>query len=130
MKISLYCTLAEMRQFLLESTCKSFIPKRLLDNEKVFPERRMEDALIHVEAERKTDLEQSRELVFVEAENIMGIIYNSKSGSSRLKWRQVYGELGRLTGEASVNTLVNLFATGIKDIEPMKEEELEESEEE
>ncbi|NIM45546.1 MAG: hypothetical protein GTO54_07980 [Nitrososphaeria archaeon] len=115
-----------MREFLLESTCKSFIPKRHEESEKVFPERRNEDAFIYIEAEKKMDLEHTRELVFVEAENIMGIIYNSKSGNTRLKWRQVYGELGRLTGEASVNTLVNLFSSGIKIIEPLKAEEVEE----
>ena len=121
MKIQLYCTLDEMKSFLVESTCKSFIPKEYLENEKVFPERRNEKASIYVEAERKVDLETMGEITFVEAENVIGIIYNSKSGRSRLKWRQVYGRLGKLTGEASTNTLVNLFATGIRTIEPVKE---------
>jgi hypothetical protein len=120
-KIQLYCTLDEMRGFLVESTCKNFIPRDYLDNERIFPERRDERASIYVEAERKNDLESMGEIVFVEAENVIGIIYNSKSGRSHLKWRQVYGKLGKLTGEASTNALVNLFAAGIRTIEPVKE---------
>jgi len=42
---------------------------------------------------------------------VLGIIYNSKSGRTQLKWRHLKGRVGRLSGEASPNTLVNLFAS-------------------
>ena len=122
MKIQLYCTLKEMKEFIVESTCKDFIPKKFMDNDKIFIERRMENSLIYVEADKKIDLQYSDEIVFVEVDNVMGIMYNSKSGNSRLKWRQVSGELGKLTGEASMNSIVNLYSANIKGIEPVKEE--------
>lgn len=123
MNIQLYCTLKEMKEFMVESTCRSFIPHKYLVDENIFPERRTKDSAIYVEAERKVDIEQMDDLTFVEVENVMGVIYNSKSGRSSLKWRQVYGELGKLSGEASTNTIVNLFAIGIKGIEPVKVED-------
>ncbi len=120
--IQLYCTLKEMKEFLVESTCRSFIPHKYLVDENIFPERRSRDSEIYIEAERKVEIDQMDDLTFVEIENVMGIIYNSKSGRSSLKWRQVYGELGKLSGEASTNTIVNLYTIGIKGIETVNEE--------
>ena len=119
MKIEAYCSLEEIRRFLIESTCKSFIPREYLRSKEVFPERRMKEALIYVEAEIKEDLQQIGDITFIRAKNVLGIIYASKSGRTRLKWRQVHKDLGKLTGEASSNTLVNLFTVGIKRIEPV-----------
>ena len=122
MKIKAYCTLEEMRRFLIESTCKSFIPTEYLEDHEVFPERRVKDALVYIEAAEKQDLQQIGEITFIRARDVLGIIYNSKSGRSHLKWRQIHKDLGKLTGEASSNTLVNLFTVGIRKIEPIEQD--------
>jgi len=122
MKIEAYCTLEEMRRFLIESTCKSFIPTEYLKDHEVFPERRVKDALVYIEAAEKQDLQQIGEITFIRARDVLGIIYNSKSGRSHLKWRQIHKDLGKLTGEASSNTLVNLFTVGIRKIEPIEQD--------
>ncbi len=42
-------------------------------------------------------------------EMYLGIIYNSKSGNTSLKWRQIRRNNGKVTGEASANSLTNLL---------------------
>ena len=113
MRISLFCTLDEFRRFLIESTCASFIPKEYLKRRDIFPERRNPPGRIHVEAEDKKDLRVINDVVFVSAKNPMGIIYESKSGRSKLKWRQISESIGKLEGEITVNTLVNLITARI-----------------
>ena len=66
---------------------------------------------MYVEAEDKETVHQIREIRFARVSNVLGIIYNSKSGRTQLKWRHLKGRVGRLSGEASPNTLVNLFAS-------------------
>ena len=66
---------------------------------------------MYVEAEDKETVGQLREIRFARVSNVLGIIYNSKSGRTQLKWRHLKGRVGRLSGEASPNTLVNLFAS-------------------
>jgi hypothetical protein len=66
---------------------------------------------MYVEAEDKETVHQIREIRFTRVSNVLGIIYNSKSGRTQLKWRHLKGRVGRLSGEASPNTLVNLFAS-------------------
>ena len=46
---------------------------------------------------------------------MLGIIYKSKSGSTNLKWRQIRGRGGKVTGEASTNSLVNLITAKVID---------------
>jgi hypothetical protein len=46
---------------------------------------------------------------------VLGIIYNSKSGLTKLKWRHIKDVLGKLSGEASGNSVVNLFEAEILD---------------
>lgn len=121
MEIRVYCTLKEMKTFLIESTCKNFIPMQYIDDNTIFIERKNTDSKIHVEAEKKEDVTEIGEISFVKAENIIGIFYNSKSGNTNLKWRQLYGELGKLTGTCSNNTSVNLFSIGIRNIETITE---------
>ena len=123
MRIEAFCTLDEMRRFLIESTCKNFIPERFLRDRKVFPERRGKNGIIYVEAEKKEDLSEIRDITFVKVRNVLGIIYTSKSGRSRLKWRAIVRDVGKLTGEASSNTLVNLITAGIRNIQAAKAEE-------
>ena len=94
------------------STCRSYIPEEFLGDERVFPERMVDSGTMYVEAEDKETLQKSRELVFVKASNVLGIIYNSKSGNTKLKWRATKEDIGRLAGEASANSLVNLYEAG------------------
>ena len=97
---------------MIVSTCDSFIPDQLVGDESIFPERASENGTMYVEAEDKETLEQIREIKFMRVSNVLGIIYNSKSGNTHLKWRQFKGDLGKLSGEASTNTIVNLSTVG------------------
>jgi hypothetical protein len=94
------------------STCASFMPDNLIKEESIFPERSAESGTMYVEAEDKETVQQIRDIRFTRVSNVLGVIYNSKSGRTKLKWRQVKGSIGRLTGEASPNSLVNLLASG------------------
>lgn len=110
-KIDSICDLGDFRIFMIMSTCQSYIPIDLDEDETVYPERSSDKGTMYVEAEDKETIQQMREIRFTRASNVLGIIYNSKSGNTQLKWRHVKGRMGRLTGEASTNTLVNLFAS-------------------
>ena len=111
MKIDVVCSLTNFRQFLIISMCYSFTPLNILHNEKIFPERTSGHGTVYVEAEDKQTIQKIREITFVQISDILGIIYNSKSGRTRLKWRSLRDDLGKLTGEVSSNSLVNLFAS-------------------
>lgn len=93
------------------STCQSYIPREYDEDETIYPERASESGTMYVEAEDKETVGQIREIRFARVSNVLGIIYNSKSGRTQLKWRHLKGRVGRLSGEASPNTLVNLFAS-------------------
>ena len=54
-----------------------------------------------------------RNVRFVRVADVLGVIYNSKSGNTRLIWRQIRGNLGKVTGEASPNSIVNLIEAGV-----------------
>jgi hypothetical protein len=97
------------------STCKSFIPRNLYENKQIFPERSSSNGAMYVEAEDKQTIKKIKDLTFVNVSEILGIIYNSKSGKTRLKWRYMKDNIGKLTGNISSNTLVNLFASGALD---------------
>jgi hypothetical protein len=56
-------------------------------------------------------------MTFVNARDILGIIYNSKSGNTSLKWRQIKRNNGKVTGEASANSLTNLSESGVLTLE-------------
>ncbi|PCN50474.1 hypothetical protein B6U99_04280 [Candidatus Geothermarchaeota archaeon ex4572_27] len=123
MKIEVYCTLEEMKRFLIESTCKSFIPREYAEDPEILFERDESEGRIYVEAEEKSEVARIRNLTFVRVKNVLGIKYVSKSGNTRLTWRQIYKDLGKLSGEASGNTIVNLFESGIKNIQVIREGE-------
>ncbi|MHB1908295.1 MAG: hypothetical protein ACYCQJ_05405 [Nitrososphaerales archaeon] len=107
------CELDSFRHFLIQSTCMSFIPEGYLRDEEVFPEKEGETGSIYIEAADKVTLKQIRDITFVNARDILGIIYVSKSGNTRLKWRENRGTMGKVTGEASTNSLVNLFSARV-----------------
>lgn len=107
------CELEYFRRFLIQSTCLSFMPEGYLRDEEVFPEKEGETGSIYIEAADKVTLKTIRDITFVNARDILGIIYVSKSGNTRLKWRESRGGMGKVTGEASTNSLVNLFSARV-----------------
>jgi hypothetical protein len=121
-EIDATCHLEAFRRFLVNSTCRSFIPESYLRDPEVFPEKESEPGSIYIEAADKVTLKRIRDITFVNANEVLGIIYTSKSGHSRLKWRQLSGSTGRVSGDASNNSLVNLSMARI--ITPEYVEEL------
>lgn len=115
MKIDVVCSLESFRRFMILSTCNSFIPDEFLEDDNVFPERPIESGTMYVEAEDKETLRKIRQIEFTRVSNVLGVIYNSKSGLTKLKWRQTKNFLGKLGGKSSGNSLVNLFEAGILD---------------
>ncbi|HZC88373.1 MAG TPA: hypothetical protein VE199_02050 [Nitrososphaera sp.] len=79
----------------------------------VFPEREEGPGAIYIEAADKVTLKKIREMTFVNAKEILGIIYSSKSGNTQLKWRQTRKRIGKVQGFASPNALVNLVESGV-----------------
>ena len=89
------------------------MPRSYIEDEEVFPEREESLGSIYVEAADKVTLKKIRDITFVNARDVLGIIYNSKSGNTTLKWRQLRRRGGKVTGEASSNSLVNLAEGGV-----------------
>ncbi len=106
-------SLESFRKFIIVSTCRSFIPESYLRDFEVFPEREEGPGAIYIEAADKVTLKKIREMTFVNAKEILGIIYSSKSGNTQLKWRQTRRKSGRVQGDASANALVNLVESGV-----------------
>jgi hypothetical protein len=106
-------SLDSFRRFVMASTCNSFVPKSYLEDFEVFPEREEGLGSIYVEAADKVTLKKIRDITFVNARDVLGIIYNSKSGNTSLKWRQIRRNNGKVSGEASSNSLVNLAEVGV-----------------
>ncbi len=107
------CSLESFRRFVILSTCNSFIPETYFEDYEVFAEREETPGLIYVEAADKVTLKKIRDMIFVNAKDVLGIIYSSKSGNTNLKWRQIRRNSGKVTGDASTNTLVNLTEAGV-----------------
>jgi hypothetical protein len=61
-----------------------------------------------VEAEDKVSLKKIGEIQFTKAENVVGVVYNSKSSSTKLRWTRSVGGLGKLKGEASVRSVLKM----------------------
>jgi hypothetical protein len=111
--ISTPATLESFRRFIISSTCKSYAPKSYLEDSEVFAEREDNLGAIYVEAADKVTLKKIRDITFMNARDVLGIIYNSKSGNTSLKWRQIRRMEGKVTGEASPNSLTNLAESGV-----------------
>ncbi|MEK6919670.1 MAG: hypothetical protein AABX62_01350 [Thermoproteota archaeon] len=114
-KLETTCSLESFRRFMITSTCRSFIPPEYESQQSVFPERSREQGTMYVEAEDKVTLSKVNDITFAQVSYVLGIIYNSKSGHTQLKWRHVKDDMGRLSGEASTNTMVNLYEAGALD---------------
>ncbi len=114
-KLETSCPLESFRRFMITSTCRSFIPPDYESDGQVFPERPRDQGTMYVEAEDKVTLNRVNEITFVKVSYVLGIIYNSKSGHTQLKWRHLKDDMGRLNGEASTNTMVNLYEAGALD---------------
>ena len=106
-------SLDNFRKFVIASTCSSFAPNSYMDDIEVFPEREESLGSIYVEAADKVTLKKIRDITFVNARDVLGIIYNSKSGNTSLKWRQIRRNNGKVVGQASSNSLVNLAQSGV-----------------
>ena len=106
-------SLESFRKFIIMSICKSLIPESYFRDYEVFPEREEGPGAIYIEAVDKVTLKRIREMTFVNAKDILGIIYSSKSGNTRLKWRQIRKKSGKVNGTASPNALVNLVESGV-----------------
>ncbi len=106
-------SLDNFRKFVIASTCTSFAPNSYMDDIEVFPEREESLGSIYVEAADKVTLKKIRDITFVNARDVLGIIYNSKSGNTSLKWRQIRRNNGKVVGKASSNSLVNLAQSGV-----------------
>ena len=110
-------SLESFRRFIIASTYSSFAPRSYLEDPEVFAEREEEQGSIYVEAADKVTLKKIREITFVNAKDVLGVIYSSKSGNTSLKWRQTRKNTGKVTGEASSNSLVNLAEGGVITLE-------------
>ena len=112
-KIDTPASMESFRAFIMVSTCSSFAPQSYTDDTEVFPEREEDLGSIYVEAADKVTLKKIRDITFVNARDVLGIIYNSKTGNTSLKWRQHSRNNGRVIGEASSNSIVNLSSCGV-----------------
>ena len=110
-------SLESFRRFVISSTCISYAPRAYLEDTEVFAERAEDLGSIYVEAADKVTLKKIRDITFVNGKDVLGIIYNSKSGNTSLKWRQLKRNNGKVTGEASANSLTNLSESGVLTIE-------------
>ena len=115
--LDMEASLESFRRFVMASTCESYAPRSYLDDFEVFAERENSLGAIHVEAAEKVLIKKIREITFVNARDVLGVMYASKSGNTSLRWRQAEFNKGRVTGEASTNSLVNLAQAGVITLE-------------
>ncbi|MDF0680529.1 MAG: hypothetical protein P0116_06140 [Candidatus Nitrosocosmicus sp.] len=106
-------SLESFRKFVIFSTCKSFIPSNYHRDPDMFSERDARPSDISVETVDKIMVKKLREITFVNAKEIFGIIYSLKTGNTILKWRQLKNNNGKVMGEASPSALTNLFESGV-----------------
>ena len=106
-------SLESFRRFIMTSTCSSFAPRSYLEDPEVFPTREEDKGSIYVEAADEVTLKKIGDITFVHARDVLGIIYSSKSGNTKLKWRQIRKNNGKVIGEASTHSLVNLAEGGV-----------------
>ncbi|MBS7655079.1 hypothetical protein KEJ50_01030 [Candidatus Bathyarchaeota archaeon] len=113
MKINVSCNLKAFRKFLILNVCQSFIPNEWKVNDEIFPEKIGKEGSIIIEAKYKETVGVIKGMKFSKVKEILKIVYNSKSGRTKLTWVKVKGNEGKLIGDASVNSVVNLALAGI-----------------
>jgi hypothetical protein len=106
-------SLESFRKFIIFSTCKSVITSNYNRDSDMFPERDTGPGDIYIEAVDKLMVKKLREITFINAKEIFGIIYSSKIGTTILKWRQLKNKNGKIIGEASPSALSNLVELGV-----------------
>ena len=111
--ISAPATLESFRRFIISSTCKSYAPRNYLEIQKYLQKEKIIWVQYTLKAADKVTLKKIRDITFMNARDVLGIIYNSKSGNTSLKWRQIRRMEGKVTGEASPNSLTNLAESGV-----------------
>ena len=74
MKIDVVCSLESFRRFMILSTCSSFIPDELLEDDNVFPERPIENGTMYAEAEDKETLRRIRQIEFTRVSSSLSLI--------------------------------------------------------
>jgi len=79
----------------------------------MFPERDTGPGDIYIEAVDKLMVKKLKEITFVNAKEILGMIYSWKTGNTILKWRQLKNKNGKVIGEASHNALANVVESGV-----------------
>ena len=115
------CSLEDVRRFLILSCCHSFIPEEYLNDQTIFPERINSEGLIYTEAEDKMTVSKIREIEFVKVEDVIAIVYTSKSGSTKLRWERDQDHKGRTKGLATSNSIMKLIDAGVISAQPEKE---------
>ena len=106
--IDAQCSLSSFRRFLM-TACNA--PKEYRNKFNWFPERVEITGVTYVEAEDKATRANVGMMQIVEPENIAGIMYNSRSGKTSLKWRR--GRPGRIRGKASQASVSILVRCGV-----------------
>jgi len=106
-------SLESFRKFVIFSACKSFIPSNYNRDPDMFLERDAGPGDISVETVGKLMLKKLREITFVNAKEIFGIIYSSKTGNTILKWRQLKNKNGKGIVETLPSALSNLVESGV-----------------
>ena len=106
--IDTICSLESFRRFLVRAC---HMPKEYMHTRNMFPERTARPGIVYVEAEDKATLGSAGEIEIVEAGGVAGIVFNSKSGSTALKWKR--GSPGRIRGEVSERTVAMLIRCGV-----------------
>ena len=115
------CSLEDVRRFIILSCCRSFIPEEYLNDQTIFPERINSEGLIYTEAEDKMTVSKIREIEFVKVEDVIAIVYTSKSGSTKLRWERILDQKGRIKGLATSNSIMKLIDAGVISAQPEKE---------
>ena len=110
--IDIPASLESFRKFVILSTCGSRIPRAYLANSNIFIEREHCHGLIYIETADKSTLKKIKDIEFVIAKDVFGIVYNSKSKDTSLKWKRKRGN-SKVVGKASTNSLINLSESGV-----------------
>ena len=107
------CSLEDVRRFLILSCCHSFIPEEYLNDQTIFPERINSEGLVYTEVEDKMTVAKIREIEFVKVEDVIAVVYTSKSGSTKLRWERIQDHKGKIKGLVTSNSIMKLIDAGV-----------------